>query len=108
VRKWRHTYCETYRQNFYFIKCEPQQYVRLVKRTFDVDIDAPTGGGRFQVFYLDSIPIATIWIKEWHHLPHEVFHAVYWALSYRGLWLSDGSEEAYAYMIEYLDGRFRQ
>lgn len=45
-----------------------------------------------------------IWMKEedTEVLVHEIFHSVFWALNTKGVRLSRDSEEAFAYLIEYL------
>lgn len=108
MRKFRHAYIDLYRANFYFIKCSAKYYRDLAKEEFECNVVKPDGGGRFDVFEKEGCEIGVIWINEWKHLSHEIFHAAHWLLQSRGLWLTDASEEAYSYLIEYLDNKFRE
>ena len=49
-----------------------------------------------------------IWVEDWKYLAHEIFHCAYFILRDKGMCLSDDSNEAYAYLIEYLDTQFRK
>jgi hypothetical protein len=63
----------------------------------DFDYNAATtviNGDVTMLFALDVVHVGTV--------AHECFHAAYWYLNGKGLVISDDSEEAYAYMIDFL------
>lgn len=55
--------------------------------------------GNQRVIRMANYPITVI---DYGILQHEIFHAADLALRHMGITLSDDSDEAYAYLIEYL------
>ncbi len=110
MRKWRHIYVELYQLNIYFIKCSSDYYQRKVAVEFDCKPPSMSCDvtGRFAVFQKKNIDVGVVWVKDWKWLAHELFHATHWIAQDRGLYLTDESEEAYAYLISYLDRKIRK
>jgi len=107
VKKLRCLYVELYGFNVYYIRCSHSEYNVHIKREFGcrapvVDLLCR---GKFEVYERDSVLIGVIWLhpgSDIGHLVHECFHCVHYFLDYKGLVLSSSSEEAYAYLLEYL------
>ncbi len=110
MRKWRKLYIEIYHENIWFVKCDVATYRRLVRQDFQQEpakIEPFTYGRHVYLTGDDGISTYTIWVTKWEALTHEIFHCVHKMLDSKGLWLENCSEEAYAYLIEYLDNQFR-
>ena len=61
--------------------------------------------GKFEVYKKGDIEIGVIWLSEkagMGHLVHECLHCTYYFMQDAGLFLSDNSEEAYAYLIQHI------
>ena len=111
--KFKYIWIEIYGINVYWVQCERSAYNRLVKNIFDTDAPEKRKmtAGTFEVFEKDGQNIGVLWFSKsknlfnLEHISHEAFHAAHWILSEQGLWLTDSSEEAYAYLIELIVGR---
>ena len=92
--------------NIYWMVGTRGQYRGAVLREFG-KINPDKDGSvlaSFEVFVREDIQIGVIWLskKSASMAAHECLHAVHWILQRKGLWLTDSSEEVYAYYIEYL------
>jgi len=53
-------------------------------------------------FYpIDSVS-CEVWVKDRTHLLHEAFHVTVWIMNEKGCTLTNESDEAYAYLLEYV------
>ena len=105
--KFKHLYSETYRQNIYYVACSPKEYIKLIQHEFNCvpDVSAKKQGAKFEVYIKKDVEICVIWItdkKRLDFLAHECMHATHYILANRGLWLTDSSEEAYAYLMQWI------
>ncbi len=109
MRKFKCVYVEVYKVNVWFIHCSADYYKRIMKTKLDfIPKVCEYSKGQHNFLEHENTKVFVIWIKQWDSLTHELLHCVYSILDYKGLWLTDSSEEAYAYLIEYLDKRFRK
>jgi hypothetical protein len=109
--KFKHIWIELYHVDLYWVVCERGRYEQLIKDEFGVD--APEGGknsdARFEVHSKEGREIGVLWFNtknaekpNMEIIAHEAFHAAHWILQKQGLWLTDSSEEAYAYLIQFI------
>ena len=107
----RHFKCireEIYKANIWFIKSDKNRFVKQLSKELGYPVREPTGCANFGVYEKNDVEINVIWISDWCYLSHEIFHCVHYILQERGITLTDSSEEAYAYFIEFLDKSFRK
>lgn len=101
---FHHIWVELYRMNIWWYRCSRKQYAEMVLRA--TGQRAPYKGNdvraTFEVYTVNGQDIGIIWFKTRKPVPHECFHAVHWIMTERGIRLSDDSEEAYAYLLDYL------
>ena len=105
MKKFHHIWIELYETNIYWVKCSWTEYKKLVKKVFDENVKEKESGGKFEVYIKEGQDICVIWLP--YKAPvsviaHECFHAVYYILMKRGLWLTDSSDEAYAFLLQFL------
>ena len=88
--------------------CTPKQYSAYIKRCFGAEHEPPYQG-YFVVYDNGSRQVYLVWIKqfEWRiHdyalLAHELFHCAVRVMDDQGISLSDSSEEAYAYYLQFI------
>jgi hypothetical protein len=111
MTKFRHVYIELYDENVYFIECSQKQYIEKMRLMFRVIMEPGKFAGRFRVCKKDGKDICVIWINNMAGcdvVAHECFHATYWILNNVGIWLHDSSDEAYAYLQQYLMRKINQ
>lgn len=107
MQKLRHLYIELYGINIYYICCNRAVYKKRIRLEFKQDApeESSDAAGSFQVYARSNQPIGVIWLAptaKIEHLIHECLHCVHFFLDHKGLVLSDNSEEAYAYLIQYI------
>ncbi len=106
MRNFKHMYIELYKHNIYYALCSGNRYINRVKDEFGtIVLNIEHSVGRFRVYYKDNDPIGVIWVrdkKDICSIAHECFHAACWILADRGISLTDESEEAYAYLQQFL------
>ncbi len=107
MKKFRHLYIEMYGINVYYIRCSRLDYERRIKTEFDCNAPKKSRActGKFEVYERGDTDIGVIWLSEkanLGHLVHECLHATHYFLHDCGLFLSDNSEEAYAYLIQHI------
>ena len=107
MKKFRHIFVELYGFNLYYIKCDRSQYDKRVKYEFNekAPFKQVSTYGTFEVYTKGAQAIGVLWLSEKakiDHLLHECFHAVHYFLDDYGFNLSNNSEEAYAYLLQYL------
>jgi hypothetical protein len=107
LKNVKHIYDPVFRQNYYYFDVKTiETYHNLTLSIFKVphEVKKTKQDGKFEVYISEGVPICCIWVKD--KLPeiiaHECFHAVHWVLKEKGIILSDDSEEAYAYLIQFL------
>lgn len=108
--KFKHLWIEQYGINLYWVVCDLERYRWLINHEFGEKV--PNKGedersyGKFVVYTKRGQQIAVIWLRKGKakagELAHEAFHAAHWILQSKGLWLTDSSEEAYAYLIQFI------
>ena len=106
-RHFCHIWVDIYEVNVYWARCSRDMYEVLVKEEFSRE--APKIGrprdARMEVYEMKGRGVIVIWLspeaKIWH-VAHECFHAANGILEDRGLRLTDSSDEAYAYLLQYL------
>lgn len=113
MRKFRHVYVEVWSENVYFIKCTAAMFKKALRDEFHCEPHIPicpitVGQHGIYTDPADGIPVYVVWVSEWASLTHELMHCVVLILKNKGLWLDDCSEEAYAYLLTYLDNNFRK
>ena len=91
----------------YFTKCDRPTYEKMVKA--EIGQDAPSKAPRtiatYESYPVDNSFVRVIWLSEnadITQLVHESFHLVHALLQDRGLFLTDQSEEAYAYLLHFV------
>ena len=103
--KFRHIWIGVYGVNIYWVVCDRANYEKLAKSEFG-ESPPKLKDGRFEVYVKAKEEICVIWLKKGKanhpELCHEAFHAAHWILQRAGCWLTDSSEEAYAYLIQYI------
>jgi hypothetical protein len=100
-----HIFDPVYRQNYYYFNCRSQKdYTSLLKLKFKIELTPKDTDGAFNVFAQRGTDVCFLWTKGKtpQLVAHEVFHAVSYILRRKGLPLSDDTEEAYAYLIQFL------
>ena len=107
IKKFRHLYIELYGINIYYIRCNRTNYSKRVRYEFDEAAPAKPSStkGTFEVYVRDDLLIGVIWLSDKAdigHLVHECFHCTHFFLDDKGLFLSDNSEEAYAYLVQHI------
>jgi hypothetical protein len=102
----KNIYCELYNTNIWVSYGTPKDYfIKQVKHELHTDITLQhSTNGRYIQFTKDNIAINWIWTNDKSPilLAHEAFHAAHCILQSKGLRLTDDSEEAYAYFIEFI------
>jgi len=111
MRKLRHIYIEMYGVNIYYIRCRREEYDRHIALQFNgIAPVKPKSDGTFEIYEKKGQDVGVIWLSakaDMSHLVHECFHAAYHFLTNRGLCLNDGSDEAYAYFLQYIFGKIK-
>lgn len=104
--KFKYVWIDILGGNIYWIHCSRTEYEKRVRLEFEVE--PPKYGketqANFSVYHKGETPIGVIWFrkKTIPILAHECFHATHWICHKQGIWLTDSSEEVYAYILEYL------
>jgi len=110
ISKWHgkilHIYDHIYKQNYYYFNCKTfKDYQRLLKIKFKIDKpNKDDTDGNFNVYRQSGVDVYFLWTKGRRPeiVAHEVFHAVSYGLRMKGLPLTDDTEEAYAYLMQFL------
>ena len=107
MRRFRHLFIDLYGFNLYYIKCSRKEYSKQVKYEFDKTApEKPSyARGTFEVYEKQGQGVSVIWLSEKatpSDLVHECFHATHFILDDKGMFLSNNSEEAYAYMLTHI------
>jgi len=101
-----HIYDPVYQQNYYYFNCRThKEYVKLLKSKFNIDREPNEDiGGNCSIHEHRGIFIVFIWTirRGPDIIAHEVLHAVSWILRNRDIPLKDDTEEAYAYLTQFL------
>jgi hypothetical protein len=112
-------FCPVYTASFVLLRCDAALIPEHVRReipdreTQDVAIslfaDTADAGPTARFAGVRSVPygpVVVIWLHPQRAgiaiLAHELLHAVSWVLNAKGLPLTDASEEAYTYYLEWL------
>ena len=101
MNKFRHFYIDIYGINLYFIKCKKDYFVKKFRAEFKTDVCA-SGCASFCFVEKRKQDVGVIWIESYEQLHHEVFHAVAWIMRDIGMAMTEPSEEAYAYLMDYI------
>jgi len=106
---FKHIFIEVYGVNVYHVCCTREEYDLKIKDEFEMQAPEKSSEirGTFEIYNKDDVPIYVLWqhkdcSSDLSILVHEVFHTAYGILQNKGLWLTDSSEEAYAYLIQYI------
>ncbi|HPR90421.1 MAG TPA: hypothetical protein PLD93_03190 [Synergistaceae bacterium] len=108
MKTFNHIYIDIYEINIYWCRCSRQSFVERCVEVFGKELpdisDRWTDGSFYSWKQSDGRCIGVIWLKNrtLSTRVHECFHAVKWIMDQQGLWLTDSSEEAYAYLLTYL------
>ena len=107
MKKLRHLWIELYGINIYYIRCPRSDYDKRIKHRFGCDAPKKSKAamGRFEVYEKGDTEIGVIWLSEKAdigHLVHECLHAMHHFMQDNGSFLSDKSEEAYAYLVQHI------
>ena len=105
--QFRHIWIALFGINIYWVRCSRSKYAELVAEEFSAK--APdkedSVAACFDVYMKHEFPIGVIWLSKEAELSsaaHECFHAAHWICEKKGIWLTDSSDEIYAYLVEYL------
>ncbi|MCK5604351.1 hypothetical protein KAR91_20850 [Candidatus Pacearchaeota archaeon] len=105
--KFKHIYIKTFGANIYYVCCNRERYEELIKKEFDKKCPerSNTSIGTTEGYERDGTIIDVIWhsdecSKDLSVAVHEAFHAAHNILQHKGMWLTDSSEEAYAYLLQ--------
>lgn len=109
--KFEHIWIELYGSNIYYVKCTRGRYEELVKEHFDkippekdFSVTGTAEGYEKKNRIVDVVWINSGCLKR-HRvgvLSHECFHVVHNIMQRAGVWLTDSSEEAYTYLLQYI------
>ena len=100
--------------NIYWKRCSYDNLCRAFHQEFNSKPNAKIEGAHaaFSTRTKANQDVGVIWLNaekaKTHHIIHECFHAAHWILNDRGLWLTDSSEEAYAYLQMWLYQQIRK
>ncbi len=116
--KFKHIWVEMFGANIYYICCPRAHYIKAIKREFGEEAPEKKDNvlatceiytkieSKYRVIkgtnYIDVIWHNNKCSKDMPSIVHEVFHAVHNICQRKGLWLTDSSEETYAYMIQWV------
>lgn len=107
MRNFRHVYVPIFGGNIYCKRNTRAAYAAAIMREFGRE--SPSIGentkATFEVYRKKGQDIGVIWLHPKAGNPqlwHECFHAAHRLLNDRGIWLTDSSEEVYAYFQEWL------
>ena len=97
---------ETYRFELGFIvNCQYDSLLELAKNEYKIKLEEDGDDAEGRYFPKDSL----IWIKHFTGTPediarlsHECLHAVGYLLRFRGIELSDSTDEAYCYLLQWM------
>ena len=109
--KTLHIFDPILRQNYYFVHAKDKdEYHKIVKKEFKVDLPNKGSGGSFNVISQNDIEIGLLWAKKNDicNLAHECFHAISYTLRQRGIELSAETDEIYAYHLAFLMRTIRE
>jgi hypothetical protein len=106
MNKFRHFYIDIYGLNLYFIKCEKHYFIKKTLIEFNKIVPPDINGSGAFCGICECTGV--IWVDDWEILHHEVFHAVCWIMRIAGIPLSGDTEDAYAYLMDYLLRRIRK
>jgi len=111
-KKILHIYEPLYQANFYYIPANSyKEYARIIDKQLKIKsiFSDKTSGAGFEVYEKDNTDVGFIWAPKgkWDLISHECFHASHWLMANRGLKLTDDSEEAYAYLLQFIVGQIK-
>ena len=100
-------YIKLFKTNIYYVCCSRRDYDILINHVFNAVIpeDKEGFGGTTEGYEKDNQIIDVIWInkkcgKDSTVIAHESFHVVFNILQRKGIWLTQSSEELYAYLMQ--------
>ena len=107
MKNFRYLHDEIYGSNVYYVKCSRGMYTKMIKREFNeiAPEKADTVMATFEVYPHKGIAIRVVWLAEKagiDQLVHECFHLTHDVMQDRGLYLTDQSDEAYAYFMQFV------
>jgi len=107
MRNFREIWVPIHRRNIYVSRVHRKTFIDRVFDEFGKDIEnkKPNVHGTFFVFEKQGMEIGVIWLKPGcsrAEIVHECFHAVCWIRGSSGDWLTNSSEESYAYLLQWL------
>ena len=107
MRKFRYFHDEIYGTNVYFTKCTRRVYEKMVADEFGEISPEKSKSvmATFEVYQLKNKPCHVVWLSEGagiDQLVHECLHLTHDVMQYRGLILTDQSDEAYAYFLQFI------
>ena len=101
-----HIFSELYGFNVYFMRSSREVYEKEIKSEFDISAPSkPISNATFEVYDKTGSDVGVIWVSDesgMKHLIHECFHCTHYIMQDRGMFLHDASEEAYAYLLEWI------
>lgn len=104
---FKHIWVELYSRNIYWTICPREAYEKLIKNEFGEQAPKKSKSvtATYERYEKKEQNIGVIWLNlEWTMdiLAHECFHATHDILNEKGFWLTDSSEESYAYLIQFI------
>lgn len=105
-KRIKHIFDPIFTQNYYFIRAETlKEYHKVLFDEFNyIADDRSEITGKFRVIMKKGQDIGVIWapVNRIDILVHECSHAVIWALSRRGIVITDSEEETFCYVLQFL------
>ena len=107
MRNFRLIFVPVHRRNIYVSRVHFKTFKNRILNEVGEHIKdkKPNVHGTFSIFEKGGIDIGVIWLKPGcsrAEIIHECFHAVCWIRGSSGDWLTNSSEESYAYLLQWL------
>lgn len=112
MKTFKYIWVPSYQANVWWFRGTHKQYAALIWKEFKREASeiSPTVNGGVGEYLSKGQTVHVIWLKnsKFHILAHECFHAAYHILRDRGVYLTDGSEESFAYLMDFLIQEIRK
>lgn len=112
MKTFKYIWVPIYQANVWWFRGPRKQYDKLVWKEFKREAPEKriTVNATVEEYLIGDQRVHVIWLKNHkvHVLAHECFHAAYHILRDRGVYLTDGSEEAFAYLMDFLIQEIRK
>lgn len=103
--KFNHIFVDVYGRHVYWVICPVENFQKLIYNHFGKKVKkSKLEIGYFNVYNYQNDKVCVMWFltDAIDIITHEVFHCTSWIMKYSNIKLSNSSEEAYAYLIQYI------